>query len=310
MVSSNLLKLSKKLFDSQSDQEAFVACFENPVPKERSFIWLKNENLQHTLPPYDFQPEWAGRFLPTEDIQADHEKGLLYILDSSSVFAAAPLLQLKNCDLIFDACAAPGGKSVFAWRALRPRLIIANEFVEKRLKPLISNFQRCAIAPSEVFHLSTKRIGQMFEKAFPLLLVDAPCSGQSLLLKGEKVDGAFHPQTVNGNAMRQRRILAEIAPSVSPGGHMLYMTCTFSPEENEEIVKWFLKKFPNFVPVEVDLLSKYRSHLADFACYRLWPQSGKGAGSFTALLRNTEQGERLDLPVDYKPVWKNDQPLA
>ncbi len=307
IIGKNLEKLATKTFSSEDERKAFLNCFTDLPTRDASLLWLKEpQTICPVLSAFSFQPPWVQRI---GDYSAGshplHEEGAFYILDSSSIFAVAPALQILKLDLIFDACAAPGGKSITAWRAHHPNLIIANEFVEKRLKPLISNLQRCQIRPAEVFHLPTKRIGQMFPSAFPLVMVDAPCSGQSLLLKGEKVDGAFHPQTVNGNAMRQRRILAELAPSVIPGGHFLYMTCTFSPEENEDIIEWFLKKFKNFESVAVPALAQYQSQLTDARCYRLWPQQKMGAGSFTALLRNKDEGDAEGLPENYKPVWIN-----
>ncbi len=88
---------------------------------------------------------------------------------------------------------------------------------------------------------------------------------------------------------------------------MAYMTCTFSPDENEKNVEWFLKKFPAFEAVKVDFLETYRSHLADFACYRMWPHKSPAAGSFTVLLKN--KTETLQASVskhsDLKPIWKS-----
>lgn len=307
-IPNTLIKLSKKLFEKPEQQELFLNCFANldvnRPERESAVVALRGEKDYEVLSPHPFFPNWVHRTNESLGSTESHAKGDIYLLDSSSVFAASPLLQIEKSDLIFDACAAPGGKSVFAWRAHQPKLLIANEFVEKRLKPLISNLQRCQIRPSEVFHLPTQRVGEMFTECFPVVMVDAPCSGQSLLLKGEKVDGAFHPQTVNGNLKRQRRILAELSSSVAPGGHLLYMTCTFSPEENEDIIEWFLKKFPKFKTVPVPALETHRTQLSNIHGYRLWPQDKMGAGSFTALLQNTDDGVPSPLPSDYKPVWQ------
>ena len=85
--------------------------------------------------------------------------------------------------------------------------------------------------------------------------------------------------------MRQRRLLAESSERVVSGGHLAYMTCTFSPEENEEVVSWFLSKFPGWAAVAVCALAGCESLLAPFPCYRDWPHRGPGSGGFTALLR-------------------------
>ncbi len=199
-IPNSLAKLTKKLFEKTEEQEKFLSCFVNPPERELALVAINDGKIENVLSPLDYFPSFVHRVREFSGEQ--HDRGDFYALDSSSVFAATPLLQLERPNIIFDACAAPGGKSVFAWRAHKPDLAIANEFVEKRLKPLISNFQRCKIRPAEIFHLPTKRVGEMFPACFPLVLVDAPCSGQSLLLKGERVDGAFHPQTVNGLWMK------------------------------------------------------------------------------------------------------------
>ena len=132
-----------------------------------------------------------------------------------------------------------------------------------------------------------------------IVIVDAPCSGQSLLAKGEKAPGCFHPVTINNNANRQKRILANSAKIVAPQGYLAYMTCTYSPAENEQVSEWFVSKFPQFSAVEVPHLAAYQSHLTNLPCYRMWPQDKLGAGAFTVLFQNQDRGERNQLPADF-----------
>lgn len=89
---------------------------------------------------------------------------------------------------------------------------------------------------------------------------------------------------------RQKRIIANSAKIVAPQGYLAYMTCTYSLEENEEVCQWLMKKFPHFQAVEVEHLRDYRSHLTHLPCYRIFPPDKLGAGAFTALFKNTEQG--------------------
>jgi hypothetical protein len=114
------------------------------------------------------------------------------------------------------------------------------------------------------------------------------------MLKGLAAPGAFHPATIGMNERRQRRILAHASKIVAPGGYLLYATCTFSTEENERNVEWFVKTFPDFTAVEVEELRGYRSHLSTLPSYRLWPQLGKGAGAFAALLKRADSPERRE----------------
>jgi 16S rRNA C967 or C1407 C5-methylase (RsmB/RsmF family) len=136
------------------------------------------------------------------------------------------------------------------------------------------------------------------EGQFDLVIVDAPCSGQSMAAKGKESGGGFHPATVNQNSNRQKRILACVAPCVKPGGCLAYMTCTYSPEENEEVVAWLLKKMPEFRPVPLGRMEPLQSHLTDIPCVRVWPHTGPGAGGFSCLLQR-EGGAEFQLNEDW-----------
>ena len=122
-------------------------------------------------------------------------------------------------------------------------------------------------------------------ESFDLLLVDAPCSGQSLLCKGIKNPGCLSSSMVNGNAKRQKGIMLSAVQCVNPGGHIVYTTCTYDPEENEKVMAYILKRVPGWSAVEVPVLEPFRSSLADFPAYRLLPGHGFGAGGFCCLLR-------------------------
>lgn len=202
--------------------------------------------------------------------------------------------------LVFDMCAAPGGKSVFAWRALQPELILCNEVIGKRIGMLVSNLKRCHISPAFVLSKDSNLLASSIPSTSQLVVVDAPCTGQSLLAKGGKAPGCFHPTAINKSANRQKRIIANSAQIVAPQGYLAYMTCTYSPEENEQVCEWFLQRFPLFQPVAIPHLEAYQSQLATIPCYRMWPQAGLGAGAFTVLFKNTEEGQVNQLPPDFK----------
>lgn len=271
----------------------------------------------------EWLPDWieiaTGEARPSKTIH--HDRGEIYLLDLSSTFAAAALsveelsrIFLGAADknrVVLDMCAAPGGKGILAWRYLNPSLIVANEVIRKRTAQLISNYQRCLIDPAIVSSCDPGLLAKLIPGRADLVIVDAPCSGQSLLLKGLAAPGAFHSATVALNERRQRRILANSAKTALPGGFLLYSTCTFSREENESNVEWFCKSFPNFSATEIPLLSRYRSTLSEEPTYRLAPYHGFGAGAFVALFRNNEVQDSLDpLTPDSVtklvwPVWSS-----
>lgn len=239
-----------------------------------------------------------------------HQQGAYYCLDYSSVFAASILSGVDaQPSIVLDLCAAPGGKSILAWRSLQPRLLISNELIGKRVGMLISNLKRCGVHPVRVLSVDTHDLAEQMASVADVVLVDAPCTGQSLLAKGESAPGCFHPVSINHNAKRQRRILANAAQLVISGGYLAYMTCAFSISENEQVCAWFTRQFPHFVPQTVPQLHTFQSHLTTKPCYRMWPQSGLGAGAFAMLLKNTQRGEPLphnqDLWIKANCRWQS-----
>lgn len=299
MAASNLLvKLSHRLFDDPVEAEAFVEAIVQPRPGGNALLWMQPpppERPFEVTAPLPWQPPWIDR-LAAADVQPGqhplHHQGAYYCLDFSSVFSASTLTAIPQpVSTVLDLCSAPGGKGLFAWRLLSPEQLWCNEAIRKRVKILIANLKRCGVYSALVFGLDPAIFAQQVPGSTSLVIVDAPCSGQSLLAKGGKAEGCFHKVTINKNANRQKRILANAAETVAAGGHLAYMTCTFSRAENERVCEWFLRKFPQFEPVEVAHLAAYRSHLSDNPCYRLWPQAGLGAGGFTALFRRLGEAE-------------------
>ncbi|MBE8965559.1 RsmB/NOP family class I SAM-dependent RNA methyltransferase [Nostocales cyanobacterium LEGE 12452] len=306
--SNLLLKVSRRLFANLDEQEKFIEALMNPQPFSPSILWCQEKPDIAPLAvetPTAWQPQFIDRLSLGEKPGKHplHEKGYFYCLDFSSVFAATTLLAIpESVRLVFDMCAAPGGKSIFAWRALKPELLISNEVIGKRLGMLISNLKRCQVSPSAVVNRDSSIFAEMFPGSSNLVIVDAPCTGQSLLAKGEKAPGCFHPTAINKSANRQKRIIANSAKIVSPQGYLAYMTCTYSPEENEQVCEWFLERFPQFKAIEISSLAKYQSHLTTMPCYRIFPQDRLGAGAFTVLFKNTNANEDEPKEVDLNTI--------
>lgn len=306
MKTSNLLvRFSRRLFPESANQEKFIEALIHPQPFHPCILWCKPKPT--VLPfavetPLAWQPEFVDRLaLETRPGRHPlHAEGYFYCLDFSSVFAASTLLAIQQpINLVLDICASPGGKSLFAWKALQPELLLGNEVIGKRMGMLIANLKRCQVHPAIALSMDSKILAEMLPKTAQVVIVDAPCTGQSLLAKGDKAPGCFHPVNINKNANRQKRILANSARLVTPQGYLAYMTCAYSPEENEQVVQWLLERFPHFQPLFVSHLAAHQSHLTTLPCYRMWPQSNLGAGAFTVLFQNTESGKSHQLPQDF-----------
>lgn len=303
--SNLLLKFSQKLFSDAIAQGQFVDALVHPLAYAPCILWCQpkpNDFPFEVEPLVDWQPEFVDRLAPGSKPGQHplHHQGSFYCLDFSSVFAASVVAQIQaSVHTVFDMCASPGGKSIFAWRALHPQRLFCNEVIGKRRGALISNLKRCGVKGSTILSLDSQVLAQDIPQTADLVLVDAPCTGQSLLAKGEKNPGCFHPVNINKNANRQKRIIANSAQLVAPGGYLAYMTCAYSPEENEGVVDWLLERFPHFQPISVPALNAYQSHLTASPCYRMFPQDGLGAGAFTVLLRNGAAGEKREVASEF-----------
>jgi 16S rRNA C967 or C1407 C5-methylase (RsmB/RsmF family) len=305
-------KVSARLFDTEVEREEFLDALLSPKPLPGAVVWLreKPQNFEWaTEAPLDFQPEFVDR-LPAGSRPGQnplHDEGYYYALDFSSVATAAPLCDLEiKFPSVFDMCAAPGGKAIFAHRALEPSILYCNEAIRKRAGALISNLKRCQIPRVSVYSADSAFFVANCAGTMDVVIVDAPCSGQSLIAKGEKSPGCFHPSTINLNSNRQKRIAANSAKLVAEGGYLLYMTCTYSVEENEEVIQWLMKRFPAFTPVEIPRLASIRSHVSEFPSYRILPQTGIGAGGFAALLRNEAAPAECGSFETVRAIWSAD----
>ncbi|MEO1122631.1 MAG: RsmB/NOP family class I SAM-dependent RNA methyltransferase [Cyanobacteria bacterium J06635_15] len=287
-----LTKLSRRLFEHSEQQTTFINALTTPSPFAPTILWTKSRPEPYPferLERLPWQPTSVDRLAPTTQLGKHplHNTGYFYCLDFSSVFAASVVQAIAQpISTVLDLCAAPGGKSLLVWQLLQPQLLLSNEVIRKRLRILIANLKRCGATDAIALNLDPKLIAAAIPETADLVLVDAPCSGQSLLAKGDKAPGCFHPVSINQNANRQKRILAEATHTVAPGGYLAYMTCTYAPEENEKVCRWLRDRFPQLQPISVPHLSAFQSPLTEMPCYRLWPQSGLGAGAFTCLFQD------------------------
>ena len=141
----------------------------------------------------------------------------------------------------------------------------------------------------------TKYIAEWYPDFFDVVAVDAPCSGEGMFRKNEQAIFEWSPENVAISSARQREILTNGAKCVAPGGYLLYSTCTYATEENEEIVAWFLKKNPSFSLCEVapavisqtaDGIDITGGEMPELVrCRRFYPHRSRGEGQFMALLR-------------------------
>jgi 16S rRNA C967 or C1407 C5-methylase (RsmB/RsmF family)/NOL1/NOP2/fmu family ribosome biogenesis protein len=189
-------------------------------------------------------PERRGESIPGK--HPYHLAGLYYLQDPSAM-SAAELLGPRPGERVLDLAASPGGKATHLASLMEGRgLLVANEIKTSRLAPLVVNLERWGAANVVVTNATPERLADHFGAAFDRVLVDAPCSGEGTFRRDPAARRDWSVQAVANYAAKQVAILRVAAHLVRPGGHLLYSTCTFAPEEDEGTVERFLNEHAEF----------------------------------------------------------------
>lgn len=219
-----------------------------------------------------------------------HHAGAFYSQEpsaSSAVTALAP----QPGERVLDLCAAPGGKSTQIAALLGGEgLLWSNEVVRSRANVLLSNLERMGVRNAVVSSCRPETLCPALEGFFDRVLVDAPCSGEGMFRRDGQAVAEWSEEHVRSCAVRQRAILDDAACALRPGGTLVYSTCTFSPEENEETIAAFLSRHEDFSLGETGLSGGRPGFFGMTAARRIFPMDG-GEGHFVALLR--KQGDAL-----------------
>lgn len=211
-----------------------------------------------------------------------HEMGLYYIQEPSAM-SAAELLAPKPGMRVLDLCAAPGGKSTQLATYLGDSgLLVSNEINTQRSRILSQNIERMGIKNAIVTNEDSFVLASHFPGFFNAIQVDAPCSGEGMFRKLPEAIEQWSMENVAICAARQKEILDNAAVMLKPGGVIVYSTCTFSKEENEDVIEYFLERHPDFTLEEME---------------RFWPHKVDGEGHFVAKL--VRRGSVNELGADY-----------
>ena len=256
--------------------------------------WLPSEALA------DGQVPWCpdGYYLKTRPAFTFDpllHAGLYYVQEASSMFIDHVLRQLAHQPVtMLDLCAAPGGKTTCARAALpEGSLLMANEPIRARANVLAENVWKQG-HPDVIVTNNTPADYGRSDMQFDIVLCDVPCSGEGMFRKDEGARGEWSLERVAACQRLQREIVADIWPSLRPGGHLVYSTCTLNQHENEENVAWMLRELG---AQAVDIATEEAwgitgSLMADFhePVYRFLPGFAKGEGLFMAVVKKEGQG--------------------
>ena len=234
--------------------------------------------------------------------EASHLAGLYYFQEPSSMVpVCASGIEKENRHVkVLDLCASPGGKTgQIACRVSDDSLIVSNEIISSRAGVLFSNVERQGFKNVVITNESPEGL-LCFEGFFDYVFVDAPCSGEGMFRRIPETIDEWSIENVKMCAERQKEILRIAEKLVASNGKLVYSTCTYSNEEDEEIVEWFLNEF-NYelqdVSTEVKnstVASNANVENADFA-RKFYPFSGDGEGQFVAVFKNKDEVRDLKM---------------
>ncbi|UZR95351.1 methyltransferase RsmF C-terminal domain-like protein [Chondrinema litorale] len=226
--------------------------------------------------------------------------GAYYVQEASSMFVDKALEAYLPKDepvKVLDLCAAPGGKSTLINSAISSdSLLLSNEIVSKRAIPLAENLMRWG-NPNVLVANNNPQDLEILSEFFDVILVDAPCSGEGMFRKDKKVINLWGDNLPQACAQRQEQILESVDKMLKPGGLLIYSTCTFSPEENEEQVRNLVnsEEYESLqLPIKpewgITELVENMANNAKAYNYRFYPHKTRGEGFFLSCLRKLDDG--------------------
>jgi len=301
----------KGLLDAD-DFEAFISSYENPSLRGLRWNPLKIPNVrgQEDLSPCGGSEAEPLRSLPwcengfifppdaRPSKTIDYHAGLFYIQEPSAM-CPAEVLKPKPGDMVLDICAAPGGKSVQIAGHMQGRgLLVSNDASATRSRALVKNLERAGVTNAVVTTEQPKKLAERFPEFFDCILVDAPCSGEGMFRRDEDLIKAYTANKPEACVLMQREILHFAAMMLKPGGRLVYSTCTFNTQENEDVIFGLLVKGLDFeiIPIEHEALGVKPGLNGLNGAARIFPHHALGEGHFIAHLQKTTTASRLNPP--------------
>lgn len=260
--------------------------------------------------------------------------GAFYVQEASSMFLQTIMQQIfenNTQQKVLDVCAAPGGKTTLLANFFKEGLVVSNEVIKTRAGILVENCIKWGTENIIVTNNDPKDFSTL-PNFFDALVIDAPCSGSGMFRKDETALHEWSLENVTLCSQRQKRILADVMDCLKEQGFIIYSTCSYSVEENEDIVDWMMNEF-DVQTIKINLQQSWNiveteSDKHKGFGYRFYPDKIKGEGFFVAVLQKknvtkTQNKKTKNLPnasnqeislfqqhiehIDQLQVFKNNQ---
>ncbi len=216
-----------------------------------------------------------------------HHAGAFYMQEPSAMFTINSV-DFNGDELVLDMCAAPGGKSIQIANRIPNGVLVSNEIMKPRSEALYSNIERMGLRNVIITNENPEVLGDAYGNTFDVVVVDAPCSGEGMFRRGDDVVEQWHEGINEMCAIRQLEILSHADKTLKQEGILIYSTCTYSPTENEQVVREFMNNFDyELVNIKTDYNLPRGIDMKE--AVRLYPHKVKGEGQFVAVLRKKSE---------------------
>ena len=243
-----------------------------------------------------------------------HIAGAVYVQEPSSmlpVIASDLTSEPSKANLtILDLCAAPGGKSGQIAEILAgDGVLVSNEIDKRRAHVLQGNIERMGYQNVIITCASPQELSRDLANQFDYIFVDAPCGGEGMFRKDSATICEWQPQRILSNQKRQKEILVEANKMLKTGGKLIYSTCTFAKEEDEDVAVWFAQEYGYkllSVPQSVQQATTYLSHKE---CRRFYPFLSDGEGQFVCVMQKQSPANNQIRPYRLFDVGRTEQQI-
>ena len=294
----HLLGEDAAAFFTTFEQEAVSAFRTNPL-KEAQKVF--DDPIPNT--PWGHYGKVSGKSI-------EQATGLVYSQEPAAQIVAQ-VAQPKPGMKVLDLAAAPGGKTTQLLSYLDNQgLLVSNEIHKGRSKILVENVERFGARNVLLTNESADRLAKVFSGFFDLIVLDAPCSGEGMFRKQPDAMDYWSIDYPRECSLLQREILEDALKMLVPGGSLVYSTCTWAPEENEEIVSWLLDNFD----LELETIEKINGMAEGIdhpETARMYPHLFKGEGQFVAKFRYLGENQPAKVPskkdqlsAEQKKLWQ------
>lgn len=286
----------------KDEYDDYLACFDNPqIHSLRVNTSKISVDRFKEIFPYNLeQVPWCKDGFYFDDLSISKHSYYyagLYYLQEASAMLPAEVLPIEEGDIVLDACAAPGGKSLKLLDKLNNTgLLVSNDISISRANALLRNIERAGFSNYYVIAKDIIELEEHFPKYFDKILLDAPCSGEGMFRKDKALIESWKERDSEYFSPIQKRLIQACINMLKDGGKLVYSTCTFDVREDEEIIQYALDNNSNIKLLPIEKYDGFKDANDGYGV-KLFPHRIKGEGHYVCLLQKDGNSHKCESRV-------------